>query len=496
MVSYTRIYGEKLCKYERLCEDIYKNRGVFDVKKLLSQFQNTVVFILKAILFIGLLAIFFGLFSIPNWQLLVLNRTSGTTLVTFVAVGLAMLAAYGRFDIGKRKSKPIIYSLGLAVVITDVVTYLQLSIMNTNSNRNTTFVLEDLGILVLVIVLQIVYITLMTYFGNFIYFKINKPENSCIITGTQTSLDQIYYGVAKFKLQYKVEYIVDYRDPEIYKYIEKCDTVFLFDVPMERRTELVEYCYRRMRNIYFNPEISDVVEINAEHVVLDDISMVAATVKELSLEQRIIKRGMDIIVSLLGMIITSPIWLICALAIKLYDGGPVFFKQERATKDGKIFKVYKFRTMRENVINHSVTSDDDRITPVGKVLRKIRIDELPQIFNILKGEMSLVGPRPEMLENVYDYTRKLPEFSYRLRVKAGLTGYAQIAGKYNTSPRDKLVLDLMYIENYSVWKDIKLILQTLIVFFKSDSTEAFGKKIQAKFTAYEEHIENSDNERD
>ena len=125
-------------------------------------------------------------------------------------------------------------------------------------------------------------------------------------------------------------------------------------------------------------------------------------------------------------------------------------------------------------VNRSVTSDDDRITKVGKYLRKFRIDELPQIINIFKGEMSVVGPRPEMIENVDQYTKALPEFSYRLRVKAGLTGFAQIAGKYNTSPKDKLVMDLMYIEHYSIWRDIKLIFQTLTVFLKaSDSTEAF-----------------------
>ena len=141
--------------------------------------------------------------------------------------------------------------------------------------------------------------------------------------------------------------------------------------------------------------------------------------------------------------------------------------------------------MRENVENYSSTAGDDRITKTGRILRKTRMDELPQILNILKGEMSLVGPRPEMLENVYSYTADLPEFEYRLRVKAGLTGYAQIAGKYNTSPRDKLILDLMYIENYSIWKDIKLILQTLIVLFKSDSTEGFGTQKEMEFLKYE-----------
>src|SRR5699024_7941953 len=138
---------------------------------------------------------------------------------------------------------------------------------------------------------------------------------------------------------------------------------------------------------------------------------------------------MDIGLSLLMGIVTSPIWLISAIAIKMYDGGPVFFKQDRATIHGNVFQVYKFRTMTENVENKSVTDHDNRITPPGKILRKIRMDELPQLINILKGDMSFVGPRPEMLENVSAYTKELPEFRYRLRMKAGLTGYAQIADR-------------------------------------------------------------------
>jgi lipopolysaccharide/colanic/teichoic acid biosynthesis glycosyltransferase len=150
------------------------------------------------------------------------------------------------------------------------------------------------------------------------------------------------------------------------------------------------------------------------------------------------------------------------------------------TKDGRVFSVYKFRTMREeNCVNRSVTEDDERITLPGKFLRKTRMDELPQIFNIIKGDMSIVGPRPEMLENVEKYTNALPEFQYRLRVKAGLTGLAQIQGKYNTSPKDKLMMDLMYIQQYSIWQDLKLIFQTLTIFLKaSESTEAFKKSPQ------------------
>ena len=156
----------------------------------------------------------------------------------------------------------------------------------------------------------------------------------------------------------------------------------------------------------------------------------------------------------------------------------MFYKQKRLTKYGRVFEVYKFRTMKEeNSVHKSVTENDDRITRVGKVLRKFRLDELPQLLNILYGDMTVVGPRPEMLENVEKYTEELPEFSYRLRMKAGLTGLAQISGKYNTSPKDKLVMDLMYIENYSIWRDFKLIFQTITVFLKaSESTEAFHKE--------------------
>ena len=169
------------------------------------------------------------------------------------------------------------------------------------------------------------------------------------------------------------------------------------------------------------------------------------------------------------------------LAIKLYDGGPVLFKQERATINGKKFQVYKLRTMEVDAEIRSATKDDDRITKPGKFLRKTRIDEIPQLLNVLKGDMSFVGPRPEMMKNVMEYTKDIPEFKYRLRMKAGLTGYAQIAGKYNTTPKDKLIMDMMYIEQFSILKDIQLIFQTVIVLLKKDSTEGFGGASHQKY---------------
>lgn len=443
------------------------------MKRIILTFRRTVIFLIKVALYVSLLASFFLIMGKENWQLLRLSRTAGITLSTFCVVGLGLTVAYGTFDIGKRKSKPIISSIVLAVVLTDLITYIQLAIMNTNDANNRQFRFENTGLLLIVIIVQIWLIVLFTYGGNYIYFRMYSPEKCCIITDSENSLYEITQAVNAFKKQYQISSVKNYRADNLYNAILKSDTVFIYNVPVRERTEIMEFCYRHLRNVYISPEISDIVEINAKHVILDDISLVSAPVKELSFEQKIMKRLMDIVLSLIAIILSSPILLVCSISIKLYDGGSIIFKQKRATKGGKIFEVYKFRTMRENVENYSAVSGDDRITPVGRILRKYRLDELPQFINILKGEMSMVGPRPEMLENVYLYTKEYPEFAYRLRVKAGLTGYAQIAGKYNTSPKYKLVLDLMYIENYSLMKDLKLLLQTLVVLFKPDSTEAF-----------------------
>ena len=407
-------------------------------------------------------------------------------MATYIFVTMVLTFIYGKYDIGKRKSKPIINSLVLASMITDIFTYLILQIMNTNPVNNNQFRLMDLWLLPIVMIVQVAFIVLFTYFGNYLFFLVNPPEKCIIITSSQQSLNEVARGIHHYKKQYEIKYAVDYRRENIYKLIMECDTVFLYDVPMQQRTEFLDFCYHNSRNVYFNPEIADVVEINSKHIMLDDVSLIADYFKELTPEQKLLKRLSDIVICLMCMVVALPIMLVCAIAIKLDDGGKVFFRQKRATKDGDVFNLLKFRTMREKCENYSATEDDDRITRVGHFLRKYRIDELPQLFNILKGDMSIVGPRPEMLSNIYEYTKVLPEFQYRLRVKAGLTGYAQIMGKYNTTPKDKLILDLMYIESYSLWKDFQLIFQTLIVLLKAeDSTEGFKKLEEAEFTDFE-----------
>ena len=203
------------------------------------------------------------------------------------------------------------------------------------------------------------------------------------------------------------------------------------------------------------------------------------------------KRVLDFLISLIAIICISPFLLVMMVLLHFANkGAGVFFLQDRPGKDGKIFYVIKFKSMTDEVDeNGELLPNDQRITKIGKFIRKFSIDELPQLFNVLKGDMSIVGPRPEMLANIFNYTNDLPEFEYRLRVKAGITGYAQIAGKYNTSPRDKLVLDIMYIEEYSLWLDIKLIFQTLVVLFKKDSTEGFERDTEEKFNTYRDKLD-------
>ncbi len=444
---------------------------------ILQKAQRTIIFLIKTLMYVLLIGTFFIIFSTEYSWLIHLSRTTGVTFVTFCVLEVSLVSIYGGYAIGRLKSKPIITSLSLATIVTDLVTHLQLCIMNVNENNNEYFVYESPDLLILVILIQLALIFLFTYVGQAVYFGINKPERCCVITNSEIALNTIMPKIKRYRKQYNVTDMIHFTSPNVYDIMSECDTIFIYEVPTKQKVLFTEFCYANNKNVYTSFEMSDIMVMGGKSIFLDDKPMVSAVMRDLTFEQRFVKRAMDIVISLVGIILTGPIMLGAAALIKMEDGGKVFFRQKRATKGGKLFDVYKFRTMTEvDSTNESAKDNDKRITKVGKYLRMFRIDELPQFFNILKGDMSVVGPRPEMVENVSKYTAELPEFSYRLKVKGGLTGYAQIVGKYNTSPKDKLVLDLMYIEKYSLWLDFKLIMQTVTVLFKaSDSTKGFGK---------------------
>ena len=264
---------------------------------------------------------------------------------------------------------------------------------------------------------------------------------------------------------------------EIEAAIDCSETVILYQIDYSLREELIYYCINQRKVFYVTPTITDIVASGFENRHFIDSPLMKHGCYQESLMMAFLKRSMDIGVSLFGLVITLPITLITMIAIKLEDGGTVFFRQERYTKDWKKFHIIKFRSMimdAEKEGDMLCGINDNRVTKVGAVIRRFRIDEIPQLVNVLRGDMALVGPRPERVENVEKYTKELPQFAYRLQVKSGLTGYAQLYGKYNTSAYDKLRLDLIYIENRSLILDLKLIMLTLKMLFIPESTEGFS----------------------
>ena len=434
----------------------------------------------RLLLYSGLLLLFFGFMAIHNPALLNPSRTLASTMLTYFAITFAMASIYGGYDVGRRKSKPIISSLSLAAMITDLVTYLQLQIMNVNENNNQYLVLfgPDFWMLLICIVLQIAYIIYMAYKGNAAYFRLNPPQQCLLVLGHASRREICKRKIGRYALQWKVTDVAMWDEPDLRQRIDRAQVVFLdSEIPGQAKQGLLRACYELHRDVLCKAQLQDIMLSSARQVVLDDAPFLEMVYHKMTLGQRIVKRLMDIVFSAAVLVVFSPVMAVIALCIHLEDGEPVIFRQERMTVAGHTFTIYKFRTMRKDAAHDSpetsALDDDERITRVGRVLRRFRLDEFPQFWNILKGDMTLVGPRPEMLENVERYKLELPAFVYREKMKAGLTGYAQIEGRYNTTPEDKLMLDLMYIEGYSLWEDLKLLFRTLTVFFKADSTQGF-----------------------
>ena len=424
---------------------------------------------------------FFSCMSVNNVYLRNINRTLATTLLTFAAMSVAMHAVYGGFDVGRKKSKPVISAMISGIAVTDLVTYLQLQIMNVNDNYNDHLVLfgADLLWLLVCYIIQVLIIILFVRIGNQLYFHFTPPRSCLLILGSPSQEESLRAKIGRYQLQWRVDDVVLYNVPDLKNRIEQADVIFLGQVPESAKFPLLKICYDDRKDVMCKAELEEIMLCNARPAIVDDAAFLSMEYNKTTLFQRFAKRCGDIVLSLLALVLFSPFILLISLLIRLEDGGPVIFKQSRITAAGRPFTIRKFRTMKPHseLEDHqvSVAVDDPRITRVGKFLRRYRLDEIPQFLNILIGDMSLVGPRPEMMANVARYKMNLPSFVYREKMKAGLTGYAQIEGRYNTSAEDKLMLDLMYIESFSVWLDVKLILRTFTVLLKKDSTQGFQK---------------------
>ncbi len=376
---------------------------------------------------------------------------------------------YGGLKIGYLKSMDIFLSQIFSVVVVNVLSYFQISLMSN-------------GLVAAYPMLEITAIELILAFlwavaSNWLYRSIFPARQMLLVSGDYP-VDDILRKFNSRKDRYNIvkcmnisEGIDKIEEEALLRY----DAVVIWDIPTKDRNTLLKFLYAHSIRVYLMPKITDVLVKGSTQMHLFDTPVLLLREYYLKVEERAIKRCIDIVCSLILIILSSWIMLITAIIIKLYDGGPVLYKQIRCTENGREFKIMKFRSMRVDAEKDGVarlaTKNDSRITPIGKFIRAVRIDELPQLFNILKGDMSFIGPRPERPEIIRQYMETMPEFAFRMKVKAGLAGYAQVYGKYNTTPYDKLKLDLAYIENYSVWLDFKLMLLTLKILFTPDATE-------------------------
>lgn len=456
------------CLIINIKKDMNWRNYKMNIKKILNTVMKTISVSLVFLIMYSAFALVYPALLRPSRTLVVFT---GAYFVSFSLFN----NIFGTFQFGQIKSKPITYTTSLAVLFTDIVAYLSVLVMSTNPNNpeaNQKFILENLHVLIFAFLVQLILIYGISYLGNNIYFKYFKPKKTILIKGNEDFQKYVRY-LKRYSKQYDlvgVYTVSDFSNKEILKNV---DLVLIANIDITERTKITDRLYLENIDFIFTTTITDVITLNGHESIYDDIPVVEVNTNKMTFGERLIKRSMDLAISWFALILSFPLWLIIVIAIKVDDGGKIFFTQKRKTINGKIFEVIKFRTMKEGSQNYSATDNDDRITKVGKILRKVRMDELPQFLNIIQGDMSIVGPRPEMVENIEEYEYMLPEFKYRLKMKAGLTGLAQIEGKYNTSPREKLIMDLSYIENYSVWLDVKLIFRTLIVFFKKDSVDGF-----------------------
>ena len=360
----------------------------------------------------------------------------------------------------------------ISLVLVNVVTYFQLCLISNGMISVAPMLVLTAAEAVLALLAVLAF--------NKLYFKLYPPHDMLLVFGSESALS-LKFKMDSRKEKYRVTGVISAQTglDRILEEAAKYDAVILNDVPAALRNDILKFCYRYRIRVYLAPDLTDIMIRGAKNNTLFDTPLLTVKGTGLSPAQRVVKRTMDIVLCSLAMVAAAPVMLVVAAAIRLEDGGPVFYKQDRLTRGGREFQILKFRSMIVDAEKYAgavlASGDDPRITKVGKVIRATRLDELPQLLNILKGDMSIVGPRPERKCLADEITKEVPEFPYRLKVRGGLTGYAQIFGKYNTSAYDKLRLDLIYIENYSLLLDIKLIILTLRIIFSKDSTEGIDK---------------------
>ncbi len=441
-------------------------------KMTTSQKEKAVLYVMKLfiiLLFSGGLYACWLLYYNPNIPTPFYRLGNYLMGTLFVAIYVSFVKVYGGFFVGTSPVWDLIYSQIIAVGFLLAFCYVIFSLLS----YKLVSVLPFAVMFVLFSVVAALWCVVADYF----YFKIHKPKKTVVVFGNVDSYLSLK-GIRSMDKRFTVlkTFNCDKTSlKELFEQISTVDAVFLCGVPSDYRNEVVKYCIANSKVAYVKPKISDTIIRGGRTIQLLNVPVYRCKRSDSSLIYLFIKRAADIVLSLVAIVISSPFLAVTAIAIKAYDGGSILYKQVRLTTNGKKFEVLKFRSMVQDAEKDGVarlaSEGDSRITPVGKIIRKLRLDELPQLFNILKGDMSFVGPRPERPEIAEQYEKDMPEFALRLQVKAGLTGYAQVYGKYNTPPYDKVQMDLMYIANQSLLEDLRLMLMTFKILFVPTSTQ-------------------------
>ena len=389
--------------------------------------------------------------------------------ILFCIVYFFFAKMYDAHKIGLYRLQELAFSQMLAYGISDGVLFIAAFFWFHNFQR------IRIRLFLLAFVLQLILILINTFLFNRLYAHFDEPRKIMILYGSE-DYKRLLVKIQEKKRRYQVLACINESEnlSAIFETLAKCKDIYLCDVRDEVKDRVILFCNAHQKDIHISMDIGDLLILGDEVSHSFDTPFLRNKKTPVAWYYPFLKRLSDIVISMTAILLLSPIMIITALSIKLYDRGPVFYKQTRLTKDGRRFEIIKFRSMKVDAEKNGAqlsTVHDDRITPVGKIIRKLRIDELPQLFNILKNDMAVVGPRPERPEIAAQYEQDIPEFHLRLQVKAGLTGYAQVYGKYNTTPLDKLKLDLIYIAQRSVLFDLRILFYTIKIIFIPESTE-------------------------
>lgn len=399
------------------------------------------------------------------------KQVSVLVMITFFFICYYFGQRLDCFRVSILQIRDVIFGEVLATMITDVIMYILIWMLSIHLPNLIPGLITWGG--------QCVIGVIWAFVMHQSYFSTHPPLRTIVIYDERMGMENLIhtYGLEKrfnIKTVYPVESIMDKLEV-----MEEFDAAFLCGIHSRERNIILKHCINHKIKLFMIPRIADVMMRGSEQIHMLHLPILKTQRYKPSIEYQIIKRTMDIVVSGIATIVLSPLFLITAIAVKS-DGGLAFYKQKRLTKDGKVFEILKFRSMRVDAEKYSgavlsAGENDPRITKVGRIIRACRLDELPQLLNILKGDMSLVGPRPERPELQKEIEKEVPEFGLRLQAKAGLTGYAQVYGKYNTTFYDKLLMDLMYISKPSILEDFTIMLATVKILTSKESTEGVGE---------------------